>query len=276
MELASWPMSRSAILYSMFKLDNVLLLKDGEEIRMVAKQHAATVVPKLFLAFLLIVVPFFFLFPLFNSGPTGIVAFLALIIAGLILAWRAFAMWDGDAFIVSNLRAVKVNQTGIFSRTVKETALEGIVEASWEKKGPFAYLFNYGNLVITGAEKMEVRHVPKPREAHLLIQEVMDSMKAERKAAASEREDRAKRLKQAIEELDDEGLKKIEQAIRQKERGKAIETLFPAKDDDAEEEEDDADDDDDDADAEVEEIPVKKLFGSDDESNNLKPLDDED
>jgi len=244
----------------MLKLDNVLQLKEDEEIRMVSKRHAVTILPNLFVAFLLIVVPFFFLFPLFGTGPTGVVAFLVLILAGLIIAWRTFAMWDGDALVISSLRIIKVNQTGIFSRTVSEMGAENVKEASWEKKGLFGHVFNYGNLNIAAVQTIKMRHVPRPQEVHALIQEVTDALKKHEAIKKSDHEERVNKLRSMIEDMDDEKLKEIERSIEKDDRTETVKELFAADDNEEGEEED---------------IPVKKLFGTDDESNNLKPLDDE-
>lgn len=228
---------------------------------MVTKRHAVTVVPRLLIAFLLIVVPFFFLFPLFGTGPTGIVMFLVLIIVGLIMAWRTFAMWDGDVFVVSNLRFIKVNQTGIFSRTVNEIAAENIVEISWEKKGIFGHIFNYGNLIISAVQTVEMKYVPRPQEVHALVQEVIDIIKKHETIKKSDKEDRVNKLKDMLEDMDEEELRKFERAIKDEDRKETVKELFKSVDDKKDEDR---------------EISVKKLFGSDDESNKLKPIDDED
>jgi uncharacterized membrane protein YdbT with pleckstrin-like domain len=250
--------SELAIIISMFKLEDVLQIKDHEQIRMVAKRHTVTVLPMLLLAFVLIVAPFFFLFPLFSTGPAGIVVFLVLILAGLIVAWRTFAVWDGSAFIVSDARVVRAAQTGIFSRTVNEAALRNVSEVSWEKKGIFGYVFNYGNLNVGGAEKIEVRHIPRPRELHALIQEVADAAKKLELDGERERKTRLESVKKMIEGMDADDLRKIERALKQDDRAGAADAFF-APDEDKEKER---------------EITVKKLFGSDGDSNKLKPLDD--
>jgi uncharacterized membrane protein YdbT with pleckstrin-like domain len=244
----------------MFKLEYVLQLKDHEQIRMVYKRHTVTVVPMLLFAFVLIVAPFFFLFPLFGSGPAGVVVFLVFILAGLITAWRAFAMWDGSAFIVTDVRVVKAAQTGIFSRTVNEAALENVSDISWEKKGIFGYLFNYGNLNVGGAEKIEVRRIPRPREVHALIQEVVDRAKKMERERDRDRERRARleNVKKMVDDLDENRLRELERTLKRDERAGVSEAFFAPDENKARERE----------------ITVKKLFGPDRESNELKPLED--
>ncbi len=253
----------------MFKLEEVIQLKDDEEIRMVTKRHAITIVPMLFLAFLLIVLPFFFLFPLFSTGPTGVVAFLAIVLVGALVAWRTFAMWDGDALIISNLRIIKVTQTGIFSRTVNELAAENISEVSWGKKGIFSHLFNYGTIRSGNSELSEARYIPNPKDAHALIIEIID-LARKREKKEPDHEARVERVQKLVEDLDDCTLLKIERGLKDGEREDTIKELFGSGesgvgsgDEDEDEEEEEEDDEDE------KDIAVKDVS-----EGGLKPLDD--
>lgn len=249
----------------MLKLEEVLQLKDGEEIRMVTKRHVVTIVPKLLLSLLLIVGPFFFLFPLFNSGPTGIMLFAVFIAVGIIIAWRTFAMWDGDALIVSTHRVIKVTQTGIFSRTVNELDMKGVTDVSWSRKGLLGYLFNYGLVTVGTTKPFLFRQIPRPRDIHTLIMEIMERLGDKEEPRKEVREERIERVQKLVEDMDDEELRKLEQGMRSKERAEVVEELFKgtghrAQGTEHEEEEDDEESD----------IDVKTLSGS----KGLKPLED--
>lgn len=243
----------------MFKLENVLQLKENEDVRMVSKRHAITLLPSLLFACILIAAPFFFLFPLFSTGPTGIVAFLVLVVVGFILAWRTFATWDGDALIITSDRIIKVTQTGIFSRTVNEIAAENVSEASWEKKGFIGHLCNYGNVLIGSGKKCEAKNVPKPQEVHALIQEIVDTSKKERTRPDQDRSKRIERVQDMLEEMDDATLRKIERLLKTEDRTETVRSLFQTGDTKKESERD---------------ISIKKLFGSSSDTNKLKPLDE--
>ncbi|MBD3251369.1 hypothetical protein GF380_02855 [Candidatus Uhrbacteria bacterium] len=258
----------------MFKLEDVIQLKPDEVIRMVTKRHVATIVPRLFFAFLLIVLPFFFLFPLFDTGPSGVVVFLVLVFVGLIVAYRTFRLWDGDVLILSNQRIIKVNQTGVFSRTVNEVAAEDIKEASWEKKGMISHLFNYGSVSISALQTIQTKQVPHPQEVHRYIQEVVDLIKEEQRKTVAERESRLKRVRSAVEDLDDEELLKLERVMKDQDRQKTIDEVFKPsekKEIGAEESERSASVS---SAKEARDITVKKLFGSDN-GTHLKPLEDD-
>ena len=279
----------------MLRLEEILQLKDGEEVRMVSKRHAMTAIPKLLLALFLIVIPFFFLFPLISSGPSGSVVFGVLIIVGIITAWRTFIMWDGDVFVVTTKRMIKVTQNGFFARTVTELSNEGIQDLSWMKNGFLGHVFNYGTIVLQAKEKFFVEHIPHPRDLFALIQEMVEMAKKDMGKTHDIHENRVDRITKLVEEMDDDHLARLERELKGKEREEGIREVFGSgdsrksgvgsrKSDDmgaeqgqgdkeAERRASSEEDDDDDGDAEVIEgesdIQIKKVT-----EKHLKPIDD--
>lgn len=202
----------------MLRLEEVLQLKAGEDVRLVAKRHGITILPGLFTAFLFIVIPFFFLFPLFSTGPAGAVVFLVFILTGLIIAWRTFAMWDGDALIITTLRLVKVTQTGIFARTVNEVPLSSILEVSWSKKGISGHLFNHGVVRVLAGQEMLMKKVPQPQQLHALIMDLVSLAKKSHVSDNYLREHRISKIQKMLQEMDDRGLREIEHMLERGER----------------------------------------------------------
>jgi uncharacterized membrane protein YdbT with pleckstrin-like domain len=197
----------------MLRLEEVIQLKNGEEVRMVAKRHAATIIPGLFWAFLFIVIPFFFLFPLFSSGPAGAVVFLVVILTGLIIAWRTFLMWDGDALVITTHRLVKVLQTGIFARTVNEVPLTSVAEVSWSKKGMFGHFLNYGVIRIMAGHEMVIKKIAMPQKLHALIMELTELAKRVHVTDNQLRDHRIAKIQKMLQDLDDRTLREIEQVL---------------------------------------------------------------
>jgi hypothetical protein len=157
------------------RLEDVIQLKDDEEVRAITRRHGITIVPILALALVLIVVPFFFLFPLFSSGPAGIVVFLALVVTGIIIAARTFIIWDGDILVVTNIRIVDVDQQGVFARTVNEIAYESIQDFSWSKKTIIDQILNIGHFTArsaSGSLNIEAKHVPRPQDLQNLVNDL--------------------------------------------------------------------------------------------------------
>lgn len=157
------------------RLDDIIQLNEKEEVRAIARRHGVTVIPPLALALVLMVTPFFFLFPLIATGPTGIVLFFAVVSAGVIVAVRTFVMWDGDMLVVTTRRLVQSEQRGMFARTVNEVAYENLQDVAWSKSGPLDHLANTGGIRVrslSGSQVIQVRFIPRPKDVQQLINDL--------------------------------------------------------------------------------------------------------
>jgi hypothetical protein len=224
------------------KLEDVIQLKDDEQVKAIARRHGITLVPWLVLALVLIVTPFFFLFPLFGSGPAGIVVFLATVIAGIIVAFRSFMMWDGDLLIVTNQRIVDVDQQGVFARTVNEITYGNIQDLAWSKGSVLDYVLRIGTVRMrsdSGSLTIEAKHVAHPQMLQNLINDLWQESIHHRSSApapfqaqssgASHRDDLIKQVAGRVETLDDEGLAKLARTLKAEDREIAITHLFGEK-----------------------------------------------
>ena len=228
----------------MLRLEDVIQLRDGEEVRAITRRHGIMLVPALATALVLIVAPFFFLFPLFSTGPVGIVVFAAVVGAGVIVAFRAFIIWDGNALIATSQRVVEVQQTGVFARTVNEIMYSNVQDVSWSKKTPFDMMLDIGIVrvrTISGALTIEDPHLPKPQRLQQLINDLCQSIQPKRTDVSPERATLLKRVSDRLESLDDSSLDKIVDTLKKDDR----------------------------------EIAIKKLFGDDAGKKGLKTLEDE-
>ena len=228
----------------MFKLEHVLLLKEDEGIKGITKRHGLALLPGLGIALLLIVAPFFFLFPLFRTGPAGVVVFGTLVLVGVFVAVRSLVMWDGDVFIVTDIRIVDVDQKGLFSRTVSEVKLDDIQDVSWSKSGIIHALFNVGDLKIqtsSGALVIEAAFIPRPRELHSLVNDLRHAgrvaaadatvagriaSEAAKRAVTPQRVEVLKRVASQLEALGDDELVKLDRTLKQEDRDVTIRKLF--------------------------------------------------
>ncbi|MBU0732160.1 PH domain-containing protein [Patescibacteria group bacterium] len=100
------------------------------------------------LSIVLILLPFFFLYPLFSYRLWGILAFMLFLTLGIIIGIRAFFLYNNNIFIVTDKRILGCIQQGLFHKAVKETDFDNIAEISYNKKGLFATIFNYGDIKI--------------------------------------------------------------------------------------------------------------------------------
>jgi hypothetical protein len=161
----------------MFRVTDVLVLRDGEKIHAVLRQHGWTLFLRLLLAGALIVLPFFFLFTLTGWGKIGLVIFTLSVAIGLIIALRSLLMWDADVFIVTSHRLVDVDQRGVFMRAVSETPLAMVHDVRWERQGIGQNLLRLGTLRIrTNGPVSEwlVPNLPRPASVQTLIQELRE------------------------------------------------------------------------------------------------------
>jgi uncharacterized membrane protein YdbT with pleckstrin-like domain len=233
----------------MIRLEDVIQLKDDERVRAFTRRHGITIVPNLLLALVLIVVPFFFLFPLFSSGPTGVVAFIAMVVAGAVIAFRSFIMWDGDIIVVTNKRLVDVDQLGVFSRTVNEIVVENIQDCSWSKNNLLDQILNMGHFKArsaSGSLTIEAKCIPRPQELQHLVNEIREEAtlsqsgrSAPRPQAAEEDDEDEKeeemspekeklidRISDQLEGMDEAELRNLAQTLKDEDRDITIKRLF--------------------------------------------------
>lgn len=209
----------------MFHLEEVLQLKDTENVTCIVRRHPATLAPSLVLGAALIIMPFFFLFPLFRIGIIGVLIFLAAVLIGVVLAGRAVIIWDSDVLIVTSLRIVDVDQRGMFARFVTEIPVTAIRDAAWRRRGIADTLFGMGTLTIQGqsAEPLEVRRVGHPERLHELISDIRHATTPKRVDLAPEFRDRIRKISAMLEALSPEELDRAEEYIRSQDRHQAIE-----------------------------------------------------
>ena len=213
----------------MFKLEKILQFQDDENLLLMTKRHILTIKPWLLLSLILIVSPFFFMFPLFGTGPAGVIVFVVFVAVGIFLAFRTLIVWDGTVLIITNLRAVFVEQEGIFHRTVTEISGNNIWDAKWEQKGILENIFNFGSLFITASNNISARYIPRPHEAHKVVNELIFQSRSERgrNTSGSERDRGAlTRLQNRLQTMDEGELSKLEQTLKDTDRDITIKKLY--------------------------------------------------
>jgi membrane protein YdbS with pleckstrin-like domain len=222
----------------MLRIEDVLQLKDGEKIRAVIRRHVATLIPALFLALVLIVVPFFLLFPLFGWGIPGAILFFFAVLAGIVIAVRAMLLWDADVLIVTTMRLVDVDQQGLLTRTVSEAAYGAIQDVSWKRAGLADTLFRMGSVKIQTASASSIIHakgVSQPETVYELINELRHDAPAVGSVAASsrhpdeapgERRDLLESIRRMLEPYSLEELQRVQTVLKARERSSLREAFL--------------------------------------------------
>jgi hypothetical protein len=208
----------------MFHLEDVLQLKDDEDVKLIVRRHPVTLFGGLGISFLCIVLPFFFLFPLFGWGIAGISLFGVLIIGGILLAMRTILLWDSDVLVVTTLRLVDVDQKGLFSRFVKEAPLASVQDIAWSRKGLIDTVFHVGTLDVSvaGAANMTVTRVAHPEQINEMVNDLRHHTAPKRTDLPPDRRERIKKLTAQLETLSDEAIDRVERAIRGEGREEAV------------------------------------------------------
>lgn len=118
------------------------------------------------------------LFPGFWSGavaiPIGILAASLYYLCCVLFFYSYFVDFYLDLLVLTNDRLIRINQHGLFSRTIFEVDLYQIQDTTSEVNGVAASLFGYGNITIqttSTAPKLVAEHVHNP---HLLRKIIMD------------------------------------------------------------------------------------------------------
>lgn len=187
------------------KIESVIKLKDDEKVLRVVRGYWFVLVPRAALAFLMVAVPFFFMYPLFSAGTWGAGIFAFSVFVGTIFALRLLYLWFWNAFLVTNHRVIDVDQRGVFSRTVSEATYDKIQDVSFTVHGVWGTMFGFGKLDLQTAgssTNLELAHVKDPKEMHHLITETMGTFRGT-SAAPSGRDEKVGALLEAASELKD-------------------------------------------------------------------------
>jgi len=213
----------------MFRLDDVLQVKDTEDVKEIIRRHWFTLAPSLFLAFVLIVAPFFLMVQLFAWGGVGILFFLLSVVTGVGIAMRTFILWDADVLIMTTLRLVDVDQRGLFTRIVSETPLTSIQDVSWIRKGVLETLFRMGAVRVqtTGAHALlETLSIANPERVHEMINDLRHHTTPKRNDVAPERQEKLRKISALLEGFSIEELTRVESVLRARERTAASDAFL--------------------------------------------------
>jgi membrane protein YdbS with pleckstrin-like domain len=213
----------------MFHLEDVLQLKDDEQIKAILRRHSVTLVPPLFLATFLIVLPFFLLFPLFAWGIVGIILFFASVLIGICLAIRTLVLWDSDVLIISNLRLVEVDQKGLLTRSVSEAALKNVQDVSWARHGMSETIFRMGTVKIStagNAATIDAIRISRPEAVSELINDLRNATSPKRTDLPVGRQEKLKSIMALLETYPDEELVRVETVLKARVRTGAADAFL--------------------------------------------------
>ncbi len=219
----------------MFRIESIIQLKEEENIEAQVRRHLASLIPSLFISMLFIVVPFFFLFPLFSYGLVGVIVFGISVMIGIIWAIRALYLWNADVLLVTNIRIVDVDQRGLLSRQVSEASYDVIQDVSWKREGVWQTIFRMGSVTVQtagAAAKIEAERVPRPAKLYEIINDERLKYKEENQEARQvtpkikDRRARIRRIAELLEEVGDTSVAEIESVLERKVKNQSMQQIF--------------------------------------------------
>jgi len=149
-----------------------LILNDDEGVIRIIRQSWLKLAFNLILPVLLIMLPFFFLYPLFSFGNKGILVFSLTLVVGILLLLRNIIIWSWRTFIITNQRIIDIDQQGIFKKTVSDIPLAKIQDVYYQIKGIWQTLTRIGDInviLLDNKTKIEIKNIPKPHKTQQLI-----------------------------------------------------------------------------------------------------------
>lgn len=191
------------------------------------RHYVLTMWLEILASFLLLTLPFFFIFPLFKLGYWGVGIFLALIMLGIIYTLRTIAVWYYNTFVITNKRIIDIDQRGFFERIVSEASYDKVQDVSWRRKGIWQTIFRYGNIriqIVNSSMGLEIRNIRNPEKVH---QTILDLSHLKPKDSSDGGDNfyidtpapnalEFKIIKESVDDLDERQLEELEGVVRGK------------------------------------------------------------
>jgi uncharacterized membrane protein YdbT with pleckstrin-like domain len=149
-----------------------IILHENERIIKSVRSHPIVFFWPIVSALILITVPFFFLYLLLQIETWGLVIFFSLLALGILLIIRISVLWYFNAWIITNLKVIDVDQRRLFDRRVSEIPFEKIKDISYRTKGIISTIFRLGDLeILTSDDKLifTLKKITRPQEIQQLI-----------------------------------------------------------------------------------------------------------
>lgn len=198
-------------------IDKIINLKEQERIIRIIKRYGLTLFWSWLVVFVLLAVPFFFMFWLFQHDWWGISLFVLPILLSLLLLGKTIFVWQRNVLIITTHRLVDIDQKGFFHKEISRVSYDQVEDVSGSIKGFWGTIFRYGNIIIqTGNGKVEViiDRIKQPVHVQEEIQEMRDRFMS--KYVHNYSEDVVGTIMDQIYELELEDLYKIKKSVEKR------------------------------------------------------------
>lgn len=96
-----------------------------------------------------ILLPFFLLYPLLQWPKYGPIAFVILLVVGISMSVRWWCRWYGTVLVLTNRRIIDCDQRGLFDRILTAASFDRITDIHFRRKGICPTVFGYGTIEYT-------------------------------------------------------------------------------------------------------------------------------
>lgn len=156
-----------------------LHMDQDEKVLLVTRRYFLTLLWEVAVAFFLIVMPFFLMFPLFAWGRWGVAFFVYSVAVGAVVLLKIFVMWRFNTLMITSKRVIKTKQKGFFDRTISEMLISRINDVSHRVHGIWATAFHFGTLHIVagnGQTVLDFEHMKDPQQALRILGELLQKV----------------------------------------------------------------------------------------------------
>ncbi len=195
-------------------------LRDGEQIISVIRRSWINNIFRYFLAFLLFIVPFFFMFPLLAWGIIGQIIFSLLLAVAVLYLLKLISLAYYNCLVITTQRLIDFDQKKTFERQVKETDFIDITEVSYKIKGLWQIISKSGTLAIKTKSSAEtplmIKNMSQPEKIQNLILELRDLAREEARIKNGQqavRENYQEVLRKMKKEVGEDGLNRLMRSL---------------------------------------------------------------
>lgn len=134
----------------MGKIDSIEL-KSHEHIVRTVRRFPLVHTGTYLVAAILMLIPFFLLFPLMKLNVWGGLIGAVIFCVGAAIFVRTFYLWYHNVFVITTERIIDFDQRGFFERVVSQSSWEKIQDVSVHVHGAAQTFFHYGDVNIKTA-----------------------------------------------------------------------------------------------------------------------------
>ena len=153
-------------------------LEDDEEAVQVYRRHFFSQIRYVLVFLILLLLPFFLMFPLFQQHLPGVIVFFLLLFVAVLYGFRRLFIWRQGIFIISSKRVIDIDQRGFLHKTVTECDLSASQDVSHSQRGLRQTLLHLGNLEIQtdGYDSdIEMPDIFEPEKAQKFLRSLKDT-----------------------------------------------------------------------------------------------------